>query len=391
VHVIIVSNYKPDGQESMLRYAKCIHDGLMCRGIDVTVLAPIPILGRFLNTTKGIGKWLGYIDKFLFFPLFLSRVVKRHKSLGKDSVVHICDHSNSLYIKYLQGLPNVVTCHDVLGIRAAMGHFAERPVGWSGRLFHKWVVSGLLRARHIICVSNETRVQLLKLAGFESIDTSLVYNGLNYPYLPLTDIESRAVFNGRSAISSYVDTSYVFFVGGSQWYKNRPGVLRIFMRYAEENFKGASLLFAGKPYTIEELAILRTASEVVRSRIHHIGTPDNRGLNALYSRAECLLFPSLEEGFGWPIIEAMSAGCRVLTTNRAPMNEIGGDAAYYCNPENETECAEVLTKVIAADPDGKNKRVSQGTEWVKRFSTEGMIAGMVEGYKAVLSESKSLN
>ena len=56
---------------------------------------------------------------------------------------------------------------------------------------------------------------------------------------------------------------------------------------------------------------------------------DNETLRALYSAAELLLFPSLEEGFGWPIVEAQACGCRVATTEKAPMTEAGGDAAFY--------------------------------------------------------------
>ena len=55
----------------------------------------------------------------------------------------------------------------------------------------------------------------------------------------------------------------------------------------------------------------------------------NEALAALYSGAELLLFPSLEEGFGWPIIEAQASGCRVVTTGKAPMTEVGGNAAFY--------------------------------------------------------------
>ena len=61
---------------------------------------------------------------------------------------------------------------------------------------------------------------------------------------------------------------------------------------------------------------------------------DNETLRALYSAAELLLFPSLEEGFGWPIVEAQACGCRVVTSQKAPMTEAGGDAAFYL-PERE--------------------------------------------------------
>ena len=70
---------------------------------------------------------------------------------------------------------------------------------------------------------------------------------------------------------------------------------------------------------------------IFKEDIHFITNLSDKYINNAYSGAICLLFPSLDEGFGWPIIEAMASGCPVITTNRAPMNEIGGRAAFYIN------------------------------------------------------------
>src|ERR1700722_12205110 len=119
MRILLIGNYPPDRQESMLRFAELMQRELTARGHFVTLLQPRPILG-------GSGKWLGYADKFLLFPFTLNRIKKKY------DVVHICDHSNSIYAKYLTGLPNIATCHDVLAIKSALGEVPQNMVSSTG-------------------------------------------------------------------------------------------------------------------------------------------------------------------------------------------------------------------------------------------------------------------
>lgn len=374
--VLLVGNYLPDGQQSMQRYAELLLTELAARGHAVELIRPEPLLGRLKPGTHGLGKWLGYIDKFVIFPFILRRVARAIPG----RVVHICDHSNAMYVAHLSGVAHLVTCHDLLAVRSALGHFPQNPTGWTGRRLQAWIVSGLRRSARIVCVSEETRRQLLALPGFAGKAVEVVPNGLNHPYTPLSDGESRARFAARPELAPFVDRPYVFFIGGTQWYKNRAGVLRIFLRYAEANPAGADLLFAGKPFTQSDEALLKAAAPELRARVHHIGSPDNEGLHALYARAECLLFPSLEEGFGWPIIEAMSAGCRVITSNRPPMNEIGGEAAIYIDPQHEIDAVKALVCVMVESADLRCLSVENGIAQARRFSTTAMVSGFSAVY-----------
>jgi len=383
--VLLVGNYVPDQQQSMQRYAELIREGLAARGHASAILRPTPRLGRLRRGNTGLAKWMGYVDKFILFPAALRRAAQTRPG----RVVHICDHSNVMYAAHLNGVPHVVTCHDLLAIRSAMGHFPQNPTGWTGRRLQAWILSGLRRAGNVVCVSEETRRQLLALPGFLGKLVVTVPNGLNYPYAPLTETESRRRFQARPELAPFVDRSFVFFVGGTQWYKNRQGLLRTFLNYAETHPSGASLLFAGKSFTAADKEIICAASPVVQARIHHVGSPDNEGLHGLYARAECLLFPSLEEGFGWPIIEAMSAGCRVLTSNRPPMNEIGGAAAVYLDPRNEVEGAGRLATLLAETQACRAARVAAGLAQASLYSTDAMIDGLAGIYRRVLAPERS--
>lgn len=378
--VLIVGNYQHDDQQSMQRYAELLTAELQLRGHDIQLLRPQPILGRLKPGGTGLGKWLGYIDKFILFPFALWRA-----TYGRpERVVHICDHSNAMYTSYLQNRPHVVTCHDLLAVRSALGHFPQNRTGWSGRLLQAWILRGLRQAQRIVCVSEETRRQLMALPRFATASITVVANGLNYPYHPLSESESRRRFIARREIAPFVDRPFIFFIGGTQWYKNRPGVLRIFLHYAAKHPQGAQLLFAGKSFTAQDQTLLDKAGPVLRARIHHVGSPDNETLNALYSRARCLLFPSLEEGFGWPLIEAMSAGCPVLTNNRPPMNEIGGSVAAYLDPTDEAGAVQALATLLAEPAFVRALRVSAGLQRAARFSAKIMVDEIINEYRRAL-------
>lgn len=380
MHVVLISNYLYDRQQSMQRYADLLHRELQGRGVAVTLIRPEPWFGRLKPASSGLGKWLGYIDKFVIFPVRLRRLVKRIRHV----VVHICDHSNSMYSAHLQGVPHLTTCHDMLAVRSALGHFPGLQTGWTGRRLQAWIVSGLRGSARIVCVSEETRRQLLALPGFDEKRIAVVPNGLNHAYGPLSESESRERLLARPELAPWADRPYVFFIGGAQWYKNRDGLLRIFLAYAKANPGGPDLLMAGKPLSPSQRAILEQADANQRARVHHAGSPDNAGLHALYARAECLLFPSLEEGFGWPIIEAMSTGCRVLTSNRPPMNEIGGSAAAYLDPADEVAGAQVLASLLNENQPQREQRVQAGMEQAAGFTTAAMVNAFIGHYQVSL-------
>jgi len=109
-------------------------------------------------------------------------------------------------------------------------------------------------------------------------------------------------------------------------------------------------------------------------------------LRALYSAAELLLFPSWEEGFGWPVIEAQACGCRVVTTNRAPMTEIGGDAAFYIDPHDPAAAAATVRSVLEQGAPEKRMTIENGIANAGRFSEARMIEEYLEIYRRLAGE-----
>jgi glycosyltransferase involved in cell wall biosynthesis len=199
-------------------------------------------------------------------------------------------------------------------------------------------VKSLTYAQHIACVSEATRHDLLRIAGIREDRVSRVYNSLNYPYsrMEMSEAEPRL-----RRLSVQPDQPFLLHVGGNQWYKNRMGVLRIFSLLRQlSSSQDLKLVMVGKPWT-DEMRRFVTENGLSRSTSELKAVADE-DLRALYSTATLLLFPSLEEGFGWPIVEAQACGCLVATSNRSPMDEVAGDAAIYLDPENPTLAATTL-------------------------------------------------
>jgi glycosyltransferase involved in cell wall biosynthesis len=99
-----------------------------------------------------------------------------------------------------------------------------------------------------------------------------------------------------------------------------------------------------------------------------------------------LFFPSLQEGFGWPIIEAQACGCRVVTTGRGPMNDIGGNAAAYLQPEDFGASLDVLLNVLYEDARQRQERIERGLANAALYSTARMIEGYVALYRSALMQ-----
>jgi glycosyltransferase involved in cell wall biosynthesis len=369
--VILVGNYENDQQQSMLRFAELLRSELQKLGIAVELIRPRPFFGLLKRGATGLGKWLGYLDKFLLFPIELKRAIRNS---GTHAVVHICDHSNAFYTHSLQNIPHLVTCNDLLAIRSALGEFPQNPTGWTGRRLQRWILQGLRTAQRITCISSATRSDLLRLLPEKETVCDVTFMGLNHPYLPMAREEALEKARGILGASS----PFILHVGGNQWYKNRLGVLKIFVAL-DITEPAQKLVMVGPDFDSEMREFLRTHPQVA-ARVISVSDVDGETLRALYSAAELLLFPSIKEGFGWPIVEAQACGCRVVTTNTPPMTETGGDAAFYTSGAS-TAAAAVVERVLAQNETERAAAISRGLENAARFSAEKMALRYVEIYR----------
>ena len=326
---------------------------LTAEGVDVQTWRPPAYVGG-RAPAHGLGKWLGYVDKYVLYPPRLRNGARRHAG---TTVVHVCDHSNAMYVPWLRGIPHVVTCHDLIAVRAALGEFAGERTRWSGRRLQQMIRRGLRQADRIVCDSDATRRDAQRIIRPD--DYAVIPPGVSPAFARLEADEAlklieplRPAACDPATWGRIVSGPYLLHVGGNQWYKNRTGLIDAYAALVERMPGAPPLVIVGKPLTRE--LTLAIAARSLQAQVVALPAIGDRELAAVYSRAALLLFPSLAEGFGWPVLEAMACGCRVVTSSRAPMTEVGGDAATYVDPENPKSAASVIQAVLG-EPDARRR------------------------------------
>jgi glycosyltransferase involved in cell wall biosynthesis len=357
--VVLIGNYALDAQESMQRYAHMLHEGLAQAGCDVRLVAPRPVLnpGR---PARGLWKWVGYVDKYLLGTKEIRQAV------SAADIVHVCDHSNAVYVPRAPSVPYVVTCHDLLAVRGALGEDTDCPASAAGRQLQHAILRGLHRAQAVVCVSQATLRDAQRLLRNGSQRLLVVPNAQHYPYRPLDADEARGRLSHITSLSG--DSLYLLHVGENHRRKNREAVLETFARIAS-GWQGV-LVFAGHPLSggLRELA----GRLGVMGRVVEVVKPTNEVLEALYSRAFALLFPSRFEGFGWPVIEAQACGCPVLCSSREPLPEVSGGAAITCEADDTRAFGEWILR-LAGSPDLRTDLVRRGLANAARHDRATMV------------------
>jgi glycosyltransferase involved in cell wall biosynthesis len=340
MRILVVANYPPDRQNSMARYAALLHSELLKRGHAAEVVQPRPIATTLVRSGSRIFHWLAYLDKFVFFPPLLW-LRARHAD-----IVHVCDHSNSFYLRWTGNTPNLITAHDALAIRSGLGQIPQNPTRWSGVRLQHWILRGLRHAQRIVCVSDKTR------RDFEALlpngpEMTVIPNPLSEYFRPA---RAQDVKGMRATLGLAAEDEYLLHVGKDSWYKNRPGALRIFAELRKHpRSSRVKLIMAGAPLPKALRSIATEPASVIEC-----AAPTDEQLRALYTGALALLFPSFEEGFGWPILEAQACGCPVITSDRPPMRGVAGNAAILIDPEDAPAAAKEIARRLP-----KRKRSSR--------------------------------
>ena len=369
IRVMLVGNAVLDRQQSMLRFADLVATALAGKAAVDAVAPPALCSASLAHTASGWRKWVGYLDKYALFPPILA--LRRRRA----EVVHVLDHSNALYVPRRRSVPWVVTCHDLLAVRSALGLVPGRAISASGRAQQTLIRAGVARADLVVSVSAATDADVGDLLGVPAQRRMVVPNALNRTWQPR---ERASVEAGLRRLGRDPARPYVLHVGGNQWYKNRPGVVAAFTSLAAQE-SGFDLILAGKPPD----APLREAiaASPVRARITTLADVDDDGIEILYSGAELLLFPSLAEGFGWPVIEAQACGCPVVTADREPLLSVAGGAAETAPPDDPVALAAACRRALMR----REELRRTGFANASRYTPAAMADGYLAAYRRVLA------
>jgi glycosyltransferase involved in cell wall biosynthesis len=307
------------GSQSMPRFARMLQEGMQARGHSVE-LWTAAAQAYNLPSPRVAKKWLGYLDQYLLFP---AEVKRRLKSVPQDTLFVFSDQALGPWVPLVADRPHVIHCHDFLAQRSALGELPENPTSWTGRTYQSYIRKGYQQGLNFISVSEKTRTDLQRFLKEEPIVSEVVYNGLNQDFKPRGITQARRELQERVGID--LSRGYLLHVGGNQWYKNRAGVVSI-LRAWQESGGDLPCLMIGAPPTPSLLAAQKLAKNP--TNIHWLSGIEDHWVQIAYAGASAFLFPSLAEGFGWPIAEAMASGCPVITTAEAPMTEVAGGAAF---------------------------------------------------------------
>ncbi|MCX5722243.1 MAG: glycosyltransferase family 1 protein [Nitrospirae bacterium] len=286
-------------------------------------------------------------------------------------------HGTNFRMQTVGRFGGVVTIHDL---------WLDRHPEFSKKMLGQWPSSfktrqTALRARKTITVSEFSARELVELYGLKREHIRVIPNGVSEDFVPRLDEPAMAELRKRIGLKT---ARYVLFIGGADPRKNH----QTFLEAAEKVRKKLGprmLVLVGSPIhpfgNYEETARRRSLQEKVLCP----GRLSTNDLQLLYSSADLFVFPSLYEGFGMPVLEAMACGVPVLTSNSTALAEVAGDAAVLADPQDAKALGEAMVRVLDDEPLRAALRV-KGFERAKQFSWEQVAAKTIELYREVCGE-----
>lgn len=380
--VVLIGNYEPDRQYSMQLFRIMLEEGLKARCIPVQTLQPQPRFRRKEAGNRG-GKWWGYLDKYLLFPPVIKRTLAKFSG---RTILHVCDQSNAVYERWTRSHPRILTCHDLLAVRMARGEFTQGQTRWSGRVLQNWIRNSLERFEYIFCDSDATRQDVERiLSSSRARQVGVIPVGMNRNFVVLKRAQALELLQTKGVLP-WDTRNYLLHVGGDAWYKNRKGVLAIYgdlvARLQTREFP--DLVLVGPDQDQEILDAIRK-HRLEKRVLLRPDVPDDL-LNALYSAADCLLFPSFAEGFGWPVVEAQACGCPVATSDRPPMSDLAGPHSLLLPPDQPEEAARLLENYLIHLQGNRDTQRDRGLEWIQPFEKDLMVDRYLQEYSRVLKD-----
>jgi glycosyltransferase involved in cell wall biosynthesis len=224
------------------------------------------------------------------------------------------------------------------------------------------------RVDHLICISENTRTDLIRLYEVDAAKVSVI---------PLA---SSIVPSTRPPLP--IEEPFFLYVGSRWGYKNFTGLMEAFRQ--SNLYKSHKIVcFGGDGFTDHELQRLKDLG-LPLDRFEIIAGDDDL-LARYYASALALVYPSLYEGFGIPLLEAMECNCPVLCGNASSLPEVAGDAAGYFDASDPLSIAEAMLK-IANSPDGRRQLIQRGRDRVSQFSWDKCAKQTYAVYERLLSE-----
>ncbi len=293
---------------------------------------------------------LRYLSQYVVYPAAAF--------FRQGNINHITDHSYAHLVHALDASKTVVTFHDAIWLRSRK----------SGAQAHN--LSGLKKAAHIICDSEASRKALLEVLQYPEEKTTVVPLGLHECFK-----NQRQV----SALPDLPEGPYILHVGHTQAYKNITALFEV-LAILQSWGKKIKLLKIGTPFTPEQEKAARDKG--VWPLIVHRGKVGQSQLPSVYRSAQVLLQPSVDEGFGFTVLEAMSMGLPVVASNRGSLPELMGAAGIRVEPEDHLAMAKSICGILE-NTELRAGMVREGQKRAANYTWENTAASVLEIYRSI--------
>lgn len=251
-----------------------------------------------------------------------------------------------------------------------------------GNVYRKLIVPWVVKkSDKIITVSHfeKNRIgEYFDIKNESKLDA--IYNGVSEHFKPIIDeIELKRVKE-----KYHLPDQFFFFLGNTDPKKNTLGTLKAFSNFLKESKSDFKLVMLDYDLIELEKLLIEINDKQLINHIVLTGYVINTDLPAIYSQCAIFLYPSLRESFGIPMLEAMSCGVPVITSNTSSMPEVAGDAAYIINPFQPEEITQGIIKILNNEA-YRTSLCEKGLERSKQFSWENMAKDYLKLYQTIHS------
>jgi glycosyltransferase involved in cell wall biosynthesis len=374
--VLVDATALPENRGGVGRYVDELVERLPALGIEVYAACQLRDADRYatwlgVERVEVAPRWAGSpVPRLLWeqegLPLLARRV--------RPDVLHSPHYTMPLITAAQRGLANVVTIHD-----ATFFSHPELHLGVKARFFTAWTRISARRADALIAPSAATRDEVVAHVPTSSGEITVVPHGVDHDRF--RPAEPDAVARAREMVGVPPGTDYVAFLGTLEPRKNVPALVRAFGLVASARPDPPVLVLAGGRGWDEGLegaiAGLPAGVDVLRP-----GFVPDEFVPGLLSGAQVVAYPSIGEGFGLPVLEAMACGAAVLTTAGLSLPEVGGDAVVYAASPADTDLADALTHLLD-HPELRDRLRAAGVERARGYSWERAAREHVAVYESL--------
>lgn len=364
-HIAILTNARIGDQRStssMIGYGELLLDGARKTGARVSewrcmsLTAKLPLRGRWMKLAL-------QIDRFILTPFSL---------IGRRAdLVHVADHGNSIYLPFLRAGKTVVTVHDLIPFLARDGLLRGFRPSVFGLLLMQFTLFCLERVGVLIAPSRSTAQDMMTYLPLKGAETHIIPNAV---FLPMERVSVAAASDFRSRHDLQADTKVILHLGRS-FYKNRGFVLEIFA-HVRRTVPEACLLLVG---AIEPRLETQAAELGVTDGMRVIDQLPREEIATLYTSSNVLLFPSLYEGFGYPVIEAGLCGTPVVCSDGGSLAELAQKAKVLPLSAGAANFAKAVITAMNA-PRQLVAPICTTEDWFKRHAVlYGQLLGSRNG------------